>query len=78
MMSYRNNIYVGIFFLLFGLFLIFKGKYYDLSFTIYGPKIIFSLIFVIVGILIIRNYFLQKKIRHKFFPPRWYVGKDSV
>lgn len=56
-----KNLYVGILLIVFGLFLMIKGNFFDLSFTINGPKIIFSVVFVIVGLLIIWNYITSGK-----------------
>ncbi len=55
-MKFENNFFIGLFFLLFGLILILKGKYFDVSFTIYGPKIILNFIFIIIGILFLINW----------------------
>ena len=62
-MRFERNIYIGLFLTVFGIVLLLNGKFFDLSFTIAGPKVIITLIFLIVGILILKNWIVYRRKR---------------
>lgn len=60
-MRFERNIYIGIFLLILGIVTVIRGDYSSVSFAINGPKVILNVFFIIVGILIIRNWLINRK-----------------